>query len=299
MELRQLRVFDAVVTHGTVTEAAVRLGLAPSSVSQQIRTLERSLGVALFGRGPRGMRLTEAGERLLPWARTLLDQAERARADVADGPAVLRLGALETIAATHVPGVLARLALRRPELRVEVRASTSRDELLSAVAAGDLDAALLLDRGASLGGLGFVPPPAGTDLEFVDLEPVPLALVAAPGHRLDGAQRVTPADLRGERLLVNVPSCSFRIAADRLLGPHVERVPAGGVPVMRAWAERGLGVALLPEFAVGDRVASGALTRLPIDAPELELRLVWRAGRETRAGVRQLLYAASAPPEGP
>lgn len=118
MELRQLRVFEAVVAHRTVTGAAVALGLAPSSVSEQIRTLERSLDTELFERAPRGMTLTSAGERLLPWSRRLLDQAEQARREVVAARARLRLGALETIAATHVPAVLARLAERRPDLEI-------------------------------------------------------------------------------------------------------------------------------------------------------------------------------------
>ncbi|GAA4317865.1 hypothetical protein GCM10023178_76530 [Actinomadura luteofluorescens] len=72
MELRQLRTFEAVVAHRTVTDAANALGLAPSSVSEQIRALEASLGVPLFHRGPKGMRPTEAGERMRGWARRLL-----------------------------------------------------------------------------------------------------------------------------------------------------------------------------------------------------------------------------------
>lgn len=303
MELRQLRTFEAVIAHGTVTDAAVALGLAPSSVSEQVRALERSLGAALFERGAKGMRLTPAGERLRSRARQLLELAERARREVARP--VLRLGALETIAATHVPAVLERLALRRPDLAVEVRSDAARDQLLTAVAAGDLDAALLLDAGDRLGGLGFpVPLPAPraatgrgaaagvhpAALEFVDLEPVPLALVAAAGHRLAGPARVEPADLAGEKLLVNVPACSFHLAGERLLGDAVERVRAGSVPVMRAWAERGLGVALLPAFAVADAVAAGALTTLTLDVPDLALRLVWRADREP--DVRHLAHAA-------
>lgn len=98
------------------------------------------------------------------------------------GAAALRLGALESIAAAYVPDVLARLARRRPDLRVEVRSDAARDRLLDAVAAGDLEAALLLDAGDGVGGLGFTPPPA--PLDHVDLEAVPLALVAAPDHRL-------------------------------------------------------------------------------------------------------------------
>jgi DNA-binding transcriptional LysR family regulator len=205
---------------------------------------------------------------------------------------VLRLGALETIAATHVPAVLARLAERRPDLQVEVRSDAGRDQLMAAVAAGELEAALLLDTGDGLGELGFTPPPA--PLDFIDLKPVPLALISAPTHPLSRIPRLSREDLRGQQLLVNVPACSFWLAGERLLGSDVQRLKAGGVAVMRAWAEQGLGIALLPEFAVTDQLTSGTLVRLGFDTPDLNLRLVWRADRETLPGLREVLYAASA-----
>lgn len=292
MELRQLRTFEAVVRHATVTDAAIALGMAPSSVSAQIRGLEKSLDVSLFDRTAKGMRLTAPGERLLSWARRLLDEAEQARRDVTGHRQALRLGALETIAATHVPSVLARLGERRPALHVEVRPSVSRDALLGDVAAGRLEAALLLDTGDVLGDLGFPPPPA--PLTFVDVDAVPLALVAAPGHRLLGRARLVPEDLAGERLLVNVPNCSFLMVADKVIGPGPERVQAGGIPVMRAWAEQGLGISLLPRFAVAAALEAGTLVELPFQAPDLSLRLVWRSDNERLPGLRDVLYAASA-----
>ncbi|MEV8638121.1 LysR family transcriptional regulator [Streptosporangium sp. NPDC051023] len=292
MELRQLRTFEAVARHRTVTDAAVALGMAPSSVSEQIRTLEKSLGVALFERTSRGMRLTGPGERLLGWARRLLDQAEQARREVTGQQQELRLGALETIAAAYVPQVLARLAGRRPDVRVGVRPAMSRDDLFADVAAGRLEAALLLDTGDALGDLGFPPPPA--PLTFLDVGAVPLALVAAPGHRLRGRPHLSPGDLSGERLLVNVSNCSFLLAAEKIIGPGPERVQAGGVPVMRAWAEQGLGICLLPEFAVSTALESGTLTKLALSAPDLSLRLVWRDDREDLPGLRDVLYAACA-----
>ncbi|MFC0598445.1 LysR family transcriptional regulator [Streptomyces palmae] len=290
MELRQLRTFEAVLRHGTVTEAAHAIGLAPSSVSAQIRELEKSLGIALFDRTPGGMRATGAGERMAHWARRLLEQAERAVSEVRGSTRTLRLGALETIAATCVPDVLRRLDRRRPGLPVEVRVATSRDLLLAEVLSGELAAALLLDHGADLGGLGFPIPPG--PLGSLDVDTVALDLVAAPGHRLVGRPLV-PADLAGENLLVNVAACSFRLAADRLLGPEVRRVDAGGVAVMRAWAEQGLGIALLPRFAVAEALRSGYLVRLGLPAPELRLRLVWSTALEEAPEVRELLYAAS------
>ncbi|MEE4545024.1 LysR family transcriptional regulator [Streptomyces sp. V4-01] len=294
MELRQLRTFEAVVREGSVTDAANRLGLAPSSVSQAVRALERTLDVELFVREPRGMRTTPAGERLLVWARRLLDQAEQARREVTDAGRerpVVRLGALESIAASVAPGILRRLAERRPELRVDVRSELDRSALLEAVAVGEVDAGLVLDTGDTLGDLGF-PLPAGGELDFLDLDPVPLRLVAAPGHPRAG-EVLGPADLRGERLLVNASSaCSFALAARRLCGPEVERVSAGSVAVMRAWARQGVGVALLPEFAVADDLAAGALTALRLPTPTLRLRLTWASARAAHPPTRALLYAA-------
>jgi DNA-binding transcriptional LysR family regulator len=295
MELRQLRAFDAVIAHGTVTDAAVALGRAPSSVSEQIRTLEASLGVALFERTRSGLRPTAAGDRLTAWARRLLAEADQARREVTGTTAPLRLGALETIAATHVPHALARLAQRRPDLGVEIRADADRTVLLSEVAAGALDAALLLDTGALVGGLGFGVP-QGPRLDFADLENVPLVLVAAPSHPLAGAAAVSRDDLRGARLLVaNSAACSFTLAGEWLIGPVTERVRAGGVAVVRACAQQGLGVALLPEFAVAAELAAGTLVRLAFPAPDLSLRLVWREDRESAPGVKDMLYALSDP----
>ena len=242
------------------------------------------------------MRLTGAGERMLSWARRLLDQAEQARREVTGQRQALRLGALETIAATYMPRVLGRLAERRPGLRVEVRTSASRDDLLADVAAGRLEAAMLLDTGDVLGDLGFPAPPE--PLAFLDVDAVPLVLVAANDHPLLGRPRLTPADLAGERLLVNVPNCSFFMAADKVFGGSPERVHAGAVSVMRTWTEQGLGIALLPEFAVSTALKAGTLERLdfPDPGPEPAARLARRpraSPRTTRRPLRRQRLTAS------
>ncbi len=123
---------------------------------------------------------------------------------------------------------------------------------------------------------------------------VPLDLVAAPGHPLAG-RPLEAAGLAGERLLVNVAQCSFRMVADHLLGPEVERVEAGGVPVMRAWAEQGLGIALLPRFAVEDGLEQGRLVWSGSGCPPPTSRCGWwwSTAEEALPEVRELLYAAS------
>ncbi|WP_042372217.1 LysR family transcriptional regulator [Streptacidiphilus neutrinimicus] len=291
MELRQLRAFEAVTAHRTVANAANALGLAPSSVAERIRELEQSLDVPLFARTPRGMTLTPAGKRLLPWARHLLDAAEEARQETVTERPELRLGVLEAVSAAGTRDASAGLAERRPDVRVAPHTLPERDGLLTAVAAGALHAAVILDASGPLGGLGFALPPA--PLDHLDLEDVPLTLVAAPGHPLQGRAELSAEDLRGQRLLVGAPACSFFLAGQRLLGDAVERVPTGGIAVTRACAERGLGVALLPHSAVRQELATGTLVRLHASFMEqpLRLRVVWRADREALPGLWEMLHA--------
>ncbi|MEV1179324.1 LysR family transcriptional regulator [Nonomuraea sp. NPDC049784] len=293
MDLRQLRGFVAVAGAGTVTGAANSLGLAPASVSEQVRRLERSLGVSLFERTPQGMRLTEQGARLLARAQGLLDHADEVRRAVTGQRRRVRIGALEMLAAARLPTVIRRLSERRPDLDVDVY-SLTRQPLLAAVAGGELDAALLLDTGLRIGGLGFtVPEDTGSgatagprsrpspapDLDFLDVGEVRLLLVAAP----DGDR---------EPLLVSADGCSIRLAADRAFGSEVPRRELTSIATAREWAKQGLGSALLPDFVLEPDLASGALVPLDFDAPALALRLVWLRGREP--ALRDVLYAMSA-----
>ncbi|UBU16575.1 LysR family transcriptional regulator [Nonomuraea gerenzanensis] len=275
MELRQLRGFVAVAASGSVTAAADRLGLAPASVSEQVRRLEAGLGVALFERTPRGMRLTEPGGVLLARAQALLDHAEEVRRAVTGARRRVRIGALEMLAAAKLPAVIRRLEARRPDLDVSVE-SLTRQPLLEAVAGGRLDAALLLDLGDRVGGLGF-DRPAGMD--HLDLGEVRLSLVAAP----DGDRAP---------LLVSPPGCSIRLAADQVFGTGVPRRELTSIATAREWSRQGLGAALLPDFALGADVESGALVELDLQAPALALRLVWM--REREPSLRDVLYALSA-----
>ncbi|GAA3233606.1 LysR family transcriptional regulator [Actinocorallia longicatena] len=180
MELRQLRSFVTVAEELHFGRAAERLHIAQPAVSQQVRRLERELGVVLLDRSPRHVRLTAEGARFLPEARAVLDAAERARASV-EPARTLRLGT-STGLGEHLDRILDALAVLAPALKVELVAGPSR---LDRVAAGRLEAALV--RGVSRH--------PGTVLHPVWEDELLAALPAR--HPLAEAAAVTAPDLAG------------------------------------------------------------------------------------------------------
>ena len=121
---RLLRSFVAVAESGSVGRAAASLNATQPTVSRHVRTLEEQLGHPLFDRHMQGMALTATGIELLPRARLLLDEMERAieAIDALRGlkRGTVRIGAVAAVARSHLPPVLADLLGAAPELCIEM-----------------------------------------------------------------------------------------------------------------------------------------------------------------------------------
>ncbi|MHA6628100.1 LysR family transcriptional regulator [Pseudonocardia sichuanensis] len=278
MELRQLRYFCAVAEQEHLTRAADLLGIRPTSLSQQIIALERTLGTALFRRTPAGMTPTAAGRALLPQARHVLDAAEEAmRVARAAGRTPLRIGV--TPGAPPAAGPAMRAHADVDLLDVPVARQL---ELLHA---GGLDA-------------GLVVLPADTaGLCAVTVSDVPLGVLVADTHALAGAAALTWADLDDQDLLW----------FDRALAPGYHDAilascrAAGWRPgTLRAGPPRrglfvaelrhgGAVVALRPRW---DRRDGDGLAWVPLaaDGPRLRHALVWDPSHD-RAGPLAALAA--------
>jgi DNA-binding transcriptional LysR family regulator len=184
MELRQLVYFAAVADELSFARPAERLHIVQPAVSQQIRRLERGLGVQLFDRTSRRVRLTTAGERLLADARSVLAATERMRqhaAELASG-GLLRLGTSQGLG-ERLPRLLGELACRAPALRVNL-VSVSAELRMTMVRTGRLDAAFVR---AQL---------TARELELLPMWDEPLVAALPAAHPLAAHATVTLQQLR-------------------------------------------------------------------------------------------------------
>lgn len=272
MELRQLEYVLGVIDHGGFTRAADALHVAQPTLSQGIRTLERELGVDLFDRVGRGVRLSAAGQAFEPGARRALAEAETARMAATEVLA-LRAGRLTAIALpTLVVEPLVRWvgAFRQahPGVTVHVHHAEEADQVPASVRDGRADIGLAeLDR---------LPPGLVADVEL-DQE---LVAIAPPGTRV--GEEIALSRLASMPLVVTPPATSTRRIVDAAFG-RLGTAPLVVVEVDQREAIlplvlAGAGTAIVPlRIAEQARVAGAVVTRT---RPALRRRvgLIRRAG---------------------
>ncbi|TDD42285.1 LysR family transcriptional regulator [Saccharopolyspora elongata] len=246
MSLRQYEYALAVAEEGSVTAAAELLHVAQPSVSQQIRSLERELGVQLFARTPTGLVPTVVGRAFLREAEVAVSASRRARATARAGAdelvGELLVAAQMGLGTRQLPSALAALRRRFPRLEVTVFEEPNPAELERLGRRGVLDlvlAAAPCDEGAAdAHHLG--------DEEFV--------VVLGAGHRLLTADRVELRELEGEPWVrfdrdSALDGVLRDVLQDNELTPTtVARVSQTATAVR--WAAHGLGVTLVPASAV-------------------------------------------------
>ncbi|MGW6308331.1 LysR substrate-binding domain-containing protein [Streptomyces niveus] len=237
----QLRTFLAVAQTLSFTQAARRLDVRQSTVSQHVRRLEAAAGDRqLFTRDTHSVELTEDGEAMLGFARTILAAHERAAAYFS-GTRLrgrLRFGASEDFVLTRLPEILESFRTDHPEVDLELTVELS-GTLHERLAAGELDLVLAKRRGGDTHGelvwrssLAWIGAP---QLRIDPERPVPLILFPAPGITRARALEVLEADGRPWRIACTSASLSGLIAAARAgLGVMAHSrglIPPGLVPV--------------------------------------------------------------------
>lgn len=273
MELRQLAYFVAVAEERNFTRAAQRIPIAQPAISQQIRRLESELGEPLFVRDRRAIRLTPAGEALLPHARAMLADAAHAREAVVALSGLLTgrlaFGFVQPLPDQRLPGLLGAFHQEHPGIELRL-IEDETDALLAALATGQLDAALI--------GLGRYdrPPP---DLESLLVAQEPVVVAVHPHHPLAGRRLIPLHALRDEPMITLTSASKQRSTLEtacRAVG-FAPRVVAetSDLGVVIELAARQIGVAVLPKSALA---GAAKVSQLSLTRPKLDRRilLVWR-----------------------
>ncbi|HWS36638.1 MAG TPA: LysR family transcriptional regulator [Actinoplanes sp.] len=286
MDLRQLEYFVAVAEELHFSRAATRLHVVQSAVSAAIKTLERELGTPLLDRNAKRVRLTGAGEALLPHARITLDAARDARdavAEVSGGlRGTLRIGTLTSIRIVDLPTVLGEYHRRHPGVILQTAASpTGSGGLVDMLVEHRLDLAFVSVPG---------PRPAG--LRLTELATSVMDLTVPIGHPLAGRASITIEELGGLDFIDLPAGYGNREVADRAFAAASVRrhvtIELTDIGTSVDYVRNGLGVALLPRFLLSD--VAGIVT-VPVTGADLRwpLSLAVPDDREPSAAARALI----------
>ena len=241
MDAADLRVFEAVARLGGMGRAAAVLHTVQSNVTARIRLLEQEVGTPLFHRHSRGVTLTAAGRRLLPYAarvRALLEDARRAARDDGTPRGRLTIGSLETTAALRLSPVLAEYAAAYPEVDLVLTTGTT-GELIEAVLEHRVEGAFVCG------------PVDHPELEEAAVFHEELVILTAPSVR----QLDQLAGMGEVKIVVLRAGCSYRQRLEAILARRgiisPRRLEFGTLEAIFACVGAGLGVTLLPRSLLG------------------------------------------------
>ena len=271
LTLRQLRYFEALSRFGHFGHAADACAISQPALSVQIRELEQSLGLQLFERGPRSVRLTAFGEIWLVRVQEILRAVDelgemaRAASDELAGP--LRLGVIPTIAPYLLPSLIGDLRSAYSELHLEIR-ETMTERLIAELTEGRIDTAIVALP---------VNVPNITEMPLFDES----LMLVRPATDKD-LPVPSPDDLREIRLLMleqghcfrdqALAFCNLQTAAQR------EGLEGSSLSTLVQMVGAGIGVTLIPEMAASVETRSAPVTvdRFPEPQPQRSVGLIWR-----------------------
>jgi DNA-binding transcriptional LysR family regulator len=289
MELRQLRYLVALADERHFTRAAEREHIAQPALSQQIRRLEREIGLPLVERTTRRVAMTGAGELLVARARRVLAEIEAAGAELQALSGLLTgrvtVGAMHTMGPIDVSLVLAEFRQRHPGVELTVREQSS-EELAAMLRVDDIDLAFLsVTERIESHGLG---------LQQLVMEE--LVVILPRDHRLASRRRLRMSELLGEQFISYREGARLRellISAGHSAGfePRISLESNEGERIRRLVA-RGLGVAILPRSEAERPGVDVAVARLVEPALSRDITLAWREGRRHPPAAAEFLELA-------
>jgi len=272
MDLAALEIFKAVAELGGITKAAARLHRVQSNVTTRVKQLEERLGIKLFYRERRKLTLSPEGRVLLAYANRLLTLSDEALAALRDGMprGTLRIGALESTAATRLPPILSAYHRAYPDVQIELVTGTS-GALVARVQSQDVQAAFVAE------------PFSGHELDMQHVFTEELVLIAPKTH----SRIKTPEDIGNRTIISFATGCSYRRRLEAWLGRAnvvPERVmEVGSYHAIAACVAAGSGIAVVPRAVIRALRPEEEVEVFPLPASvsKAKTQLIWRRGHQS------------------
>jgi DNA-binding transcriptional LysR family regulator len=259
MHSRKLQYINEIARCGSIRKAAARLNVASSAINRQILELEAEIGVPLFERLPRGLRLTAAGELCIEHIRDVLKNYERLESRIRGlkMPQAGKVSIVTTVglAAGPLPEIIAKFIGQHPRVRIQLR-NDGGSTTLHPVLTGEVDI-----------GLGFNIPATPGIRTLANFD-VPIGVVLPSGHKLAGTGPISLADVVQERLVLAQTGTSLRDVINLALAPlpvSVEPVvETNASEMLKQLVKSGTGLTLLNPLDVIVECRRGELAFRPI-----------------------------------
>ncbi len=259
MQHPALRYFAAIAQSGSFREAAETLHIAQSALSRQVLRLEEELGMPLLERHARGVKLTQAGEIFLRYARDSVLQGEQLRSelDALRGlrRGIVRVDTIESLVPEFLPPILRQLAERYPAIRLEVSVS-STDKVVEAVRDLRVDF-----------GLAFHPP-VGQDVTVLFRQRAPLLALMAPNQPLAKAPKIALAEAFAYPLALamgNTGSRSIFDQAAKSAGLYaVPALESNSTQLLLSFVRQTQAITFLPQVSAAELLRSGEVKAVRI-----------------------------------
>ena len=265
LNFHQLRVFYTVARCGSFSRAAVALDISQPAVSIQVQELERTMGVTLIHRRPKGLQLTEVGGTVYDYAHRIFSLSTEMQETLLDIQGLqtghLTLGASTTPGEYILPVAIGRFRQKYPGIRVELRISNTR-AIVNQILQRELDLGMI---GADVGG-------ENRELNVSTYTRDEIVLVIGRTQPIGKGSRVTLEDVLELGLVVREEGSATRKTAEeefvRLgMSPRVV-LELGSNQAVKLAAESGAGVGVVSRYGVGAEVKAGLLRVLDVDGWE-------------------------------
>lgn len=254
-----LRYVDQVARSGSIQRAAKELNIAASAVNRHILLLERELGVALFERVARGMRLTSAGDTVVTLARRWRSDERRAAAELKALQGIdqghVRLAAMDSHVNGFLPRIIEKLAREHPSVSLEVQIASTDDAV-----------AWLLGGSADLAAIFNLSP--HRDVRVLWSGDLPFGCVVAPGHVLARQKTVSMQQVAAHPIALQSKALLIRRYLDArhgwLFADSQKMVETNSLQLVKALAKSGRYVAFTSELDAAPEILDGSLIFLPV-----------------------------------